>query len=438
MADEMEDKLVLRMRRMLGEWLAREDWEPRQLIDWLQGYDLPPVGHDEEPYLWLLRGLPIANERHQAETRLACRVAKVLEGKPDKSSPGTRPDEVLYNLFMLAAGLGCPHQLTNPLYEIFERGVLKGKWLGVDLRQALQAALILNQLDNRLQPVWESMVERGEHDFLPGNEYDGLEGLRLMPESEATLGEPALDAIGKALRNMASHLNQEPDRRQQFRSLIAKVLETYPGRPSWNIDLVQQADKYQWPVWAVECLPSLYIPLKDQLCESDRAMVWHYILACVPESHKYEVITELCEGYVLDVKMSEEVSNFVQFIAPVFEQARLNNPYSSDRSVIAVVAGAMSQVELLATIQDAHEAITAIRQARRRILGRAGVEPDLDALGEAIQKIAEWCESERNREYRARILIKAAIQIYPMLDLKRQAKERRWPSSAVALLKKVA
>ncbi|MCI0488513.1 MAG: hypothetical protein L0229_18145 [Blastocatellia bacterium] len=257
MYEIMEDKITLRMRKMLGEWLAREDWQPRQLIDWLQGYDLPPVGHGEEPYLWLLRGLPPADERYEAEIKLASRVARILEDKPDEKRPGTRPDEVLYNLFMLCAGLNCADQLARPLYGVFKRGVLKGEWLGVDLRYALQTALILNQVDDRLYPVWKTMLETGRHDFLPGDENDGLEGVRFMPPSSEKRGEPAIEAIGMALKAMAIHLDQDEEHRTEFRSLINKIVETYPGRPTWDIDLLYQAGKNQWLDWAMQSIPGM-------------------------------------------------------------------------------------------------------------------------------------------------------------------------------------
>ena len=47
-------------RIVVTAWLAKEDWNSKQLTDWLQGYDLPAFGHSDEPYLWLLRGIPEA------------------------------------------------------------------------------------------------------------------------------------------------------------------------------------------------------------------------------------------------------------------------------------------------------------------------------------------------------------------------------------------
>lgn len=371
--DELkEDKLVQRMRRLLGEWLAREDWEPQQLIDWLQGYGLPPFGHDDDPFLWLLRGLPAGDERYSAETKLASRVAAVLEEQPDVKCPGDRPDELLYNLFMLCAGLGCPDQLSEPLYCVFERGQLKGEWLGVDLRGVLRDALISNPLDNRLQPVWEAMFKGRGHDFLPGDTYDGFEGIRLMPPSADKRGEPALDAIGNALKAMARYLEQAHDRRPEFRSLINRVVDTYPGRPPWDIDLVMQADKNRWPTWAVECLPSLYIPLGAQTDGHESALIWHYIVACIPGGYDYEVVKELCDGHILEVTMAAKTVKFGRFIVPMFEQERLGHPYLTDRSTIGVVNQTMIEIEV--SLPDAKEAETT-KKARKELLIKEKVIP---------------------------------------------------------------
>src|SRR2546425_483054 len=120
MADTTENGSAT--RTLVTKWLTKTNWQPGELIDWLQGYDMPPVGHDEEPYVWLLRGLPEADERHEAEKEFAKRVAVLLLDEPDVKRPGKRADQVLYNLFMLGAGLSCPDELAVPLYEIYERG----------------------------------------------------------------------------------------------------------------------------------------------------------------------------------------------------------------------------------------------------------------------------------------------------------------------------
>jgi hypothetical protein len=346
MKNEPVDSLTARMRKVLGAWLARSEWEPQQLLDWLQGYGLPPVGHDEEPYVWLLRGLPPADEKYNSETALARRVATILEDKPDLKRPGRRPDQVLYNLLMLCAGLSCPDELAQPLQSILRRETLEGEWLGVNLRYALQSALILNQIDARLLPEWEGLLNGSEHGTLPGGVREGFEGVRLMPPSFAERGSPALDAIGRVLAVMAAHYERDKGRRRAFAFLVNRVIETYPGRPTWDLDLMLQADKDDWPVWAVECLPSLYIPSKETRGEGQIAFLWHYTLSCIPRHFNYKVSRRLCRKQVAEVRLSPEAVAFVGPVSAMMERNRLDNPYPSSRATIGVVIASIIEAQI--------------------------------------------------------------------------------------------
>jgi hypothetical protein len=228
------------------------------------------VGQDDEPYLWLLRGLPEADERYAAEKKFASRLAVFLREKPDVKRPGKRPDQVLYNLLMLCAGLSCADELADPLYEVFERGQLKGTWRGVDVRSALKPGLFSNQRDSRLFATWEKLLLNGEHDVLPMDEFEFLEATRLMPESAARRGEPALDAIGKALRIVAERLGEEDTRENRFGSLARKVIDTYPGRPTWGRDLLLQALQQEWPKWAIEIIPGQHPEYVSRIIQTVR------------------------------------------------------------------------------------------------------------------------------------------------------------------------
>src|SRR5207253_9557411 len=107
MYENKEIEPVARMQAIVTNWLMKEDWNMSQLMDWLQGYGLPFAGDADEPYLWLLRGIPEASERHVTEVQFAGRVAALIRECPDVERPGKRPDQILYNLFMLCAGLSC-------------------------------------------------------------------------------------------------------------------------------------------------------------------------------------------------------------------------------------------------------------------------------------------------------------------------------------------
>jgi hypothetical protein len=422
----------------LKAWLSRTEWELEEAYDWLQGYYLPPVGHDDYPFVWMHRGLFLIEDRYEAETELARRMARVLRERPDVSRPGTRPDELLFNLFMLCASLSYPKELGEPLLAVHERRALRGEWLGTDLRVSLTAALISNQIDKRLLPAWQAMIEGREDDFLVGNLKYGLDGIALMPASESAPDEPALDEIGGALKTIARNLNQEHDRRIEFKALVKSVTDTYPGLPTWSSDLVRTADKSNWPAWAVECLPSLCIRLEGISDERVCYLVWHYILACVPKSYEYEVVSGLCRNHVLKIYVTEENSFFIESIAPIVEQARLENPFASDRSMQGVVATAMSDLELLASSWFNSEAAEGFREARRKVIDHALRMPNLNAIGKALKKITSTHESEQDRESMILSLAKPVKMLYPDIDLEQVAEETHSPDWVVESLKQAA
>jgi hypothetical protein len=256
MGELKQNESIERMRQIVCDWLASENWSTSKLVDWFQGYDLPALGHEEEPYLWLLRGIPDDAERYQTEKKLATRAAVFLREQPDVKRPGQDPDQVLYNLLMFCAGLSSAHELADPLFEFLERRRLEGKWRGVDLRTALKSALITNQRDARLVPVWEESLINGHERFLTIDEYDFIDAARLIPGSIEKQGTPALDVIGKALRVVADRHDRDEKREQTFFTLANKVIDTYPRRPSWGRDLLIQALKQAWPRWAIEVMPA--------------------------------------------------------------------------------------------------------------------------------------------------------------------------------------
>src|SRR6185436_16423106 len=190
---------IIAMRRLLDSWFENPESGSEELINWLQGYDLPVSESGEEPYLWVLRGLPLTRERAEARRRLANRVGSALKEQPDVHRPGRRPAQVLYNLLMLAAELACPEELAEPVYMMYERSRLSGSYLGLDLWNALRSALAENQLDNRLEKEWFAILEAKGGTKLPGNPAQAYYGLLLMPASPAERGRPNLNALGQAL-----------------------------------------------------------------------------------------------------------------------------------------------------------------------------------------------------------------------------------------------
>lgn len=367
------------MRRLVIPWLERQDWRPEDLADWLQGYGLPPVGSSEEPYVWLLRGLPEGAERYPLEAEFARRAAKLLEGEPDRVPAGRRPQRLLQNLLMLCAGLSCRDELAEPLYAIFQRAALGGQWQGQDLRRALLAALVMNQRDNRLQAVWEAMSRGEKHRFLGGGRDVGFEGSLRMPPSETRRGEPALEAIGRSLKATAEYLGTDRDRLVEFRSLINRVVETYL-LPTATLDLVRLATDHGWPAWTVDCLPNLCFPVDpaDDPSEPSSYVLWWPILEVLGDGYSAKTEESFCDALVLRVSVDREARGFIENIGPSFERYRRSNLISSENATTEVIITAICEAAFVVQPPkgDRSRAADTVEKAHKRILGdRIGLIP---------------------------------------------------------------
>jgi hypothetical protein len=159
-----------------------------------------------------LRALPLGAARAEAVAKLATKVAELLRRQPDVTRPGIRPDDLLYNLFLLCAGLDQP-VLAAPLREVYERLKAGECALTEEIRDALLSALIRNQEGTALEDeVWNPMLETGRHGWLPGNAFAGLLGLaRMRPgdPSVAARGLRKLAALLEAVRIAAAHSGTE-------------------------------------------------------------------------------------------------------------------------------------------------------------------------------------------------------------------------------------
>jgi hypothetical protein len=177
-----------------------------------------------------------------------------------------------------------------------------------------------------------------------------------------------IDAIDQILTSIVSDLEKNADRREKLRTAIDSAIKSEPTRFTWNVDLIRMADKNGWPIWAVECLPSLFIPQHTQPDGTESLIIWSHIFDCLPNKSNSEIIAKYCRGRVLWVRIDMVTSQFLKSIAPMLEEARISNPYPTDRAMIAVVADAVTHLEF----QDSRNA-KVYSDARKRLLSSAGV-----------------------------------------------------------------
>lgn len=236
-------------RHALAVWLAAPDKETR-LARWLQNYD-EAASWGDEPYRWILDSLPPGAAGADMQDELAETIAALLNRQPDAGRVGVHHEQLLYNLLRLASSLHRPSQLWRPLLEMLHRQKLGGDFLGSDLRAALRAALIGNQLDDTLAELWLSMGKKQEQ-FLPGTPVHGFYGALMLPPYN---GGPS-PIISQSLALVAQHL--EPDRnrrRSRFMEALRSLTTAYPrDEASWDLDLIHMADKDNWPRWTCACV----------------------------------------------------------------------------------------------------------------------------------------------------------------------------------------
>jgi hypothetical protein len=362
-----EDDVRGQMQRLVLPWLADASARIDTLIDWLHGYGLPPVGHDEEPYVWILRGLPIGGQAGEARAILTERVAELLER--DMGGFGRRPNEVMYNLLRLAADLPMPETLGPALRKVCERREVLGNWRGFDLRGALLSALIYNQHDDGLRSDWKALLKGEKHGFLPASVEDAFHGILWMPLGPGKSGAPDLDAIGWALRQMADYLekNRPVEYCDRFRHLLDEVRNTYP-RDTWDYDLLMQADRHSFPRWAVQCLPDLCF------ASNNEQFIWKEIVRRIPEK-LYTIVRTLCNNeVVVAIASSQQLPSLDTELRLVWrnvDAARRKHPFAAPlmpRTLAGMFNNTLAEVELCMGT-----AVPWVSERRAQILMDAGI-----------------------------------------------------------------
>lgn len=172
------------MRRKLLPWL----WERgplEKLAEWLQGYDLPPVGDEVPPSQWLLDAL--RPDEEELRTVLAERLSTaILKRRWDVEPPAGREQDLVRNLLTLAEGLRSPAVLGEAVWTVYKRRAdvrLEGSKEPVP-GHPLVGAVMYNQPDERFRGFWTTgMLAEQKVAETPEYAATGLLGMSHMPIS---------------------------------------------------------------------------------------------------------------------------------------------------------------------------------------------------------------------------------------------------------------
>jgi hypothetical protein len=313
-----------RVLARLEPWLDDDEGGKDHLVRWLQRYELPWIGYDDEPFEWLLRALTLASNPDLVRIKLATWLAGLLNGErdlaPGKQTDVDRREQLLYNALMLAAGLRSPDLLQEPLQRILEHRDLAGRWLSYDLRGALLHALIHNQGDGRLRSTWIQMIQEGRHDFLPGDEDYAFSGILQMPEPPGSEDLPALDAVGEALGILGSRLVDRSDREAEFKRFLELVWRSVREHTTLVGRLYDLAYNHKWSLWMTRCAATL-VPNGSKIVSSG------FVTMIVPKSFAdYASSREfglrhahpLGSGWFMQVDVPKQAMMIADVIAEIF------------------------------------------------------------------------------------------------------------------------
>ena len=222
-------------------------------------------------------------------------------------------------------------------------------------------------------PYSQRIIESGRDPRVEMCVWKGEKTLTYFHSGLVTIGSRTptrdtidLEEIGQRLKELIKHLEDEYDRRREFRASLLKLMDQFPGRPSWGEDLIDFADSHRWPRWAVECLPQLFVSLEPMEIRKKQALVWHYMVDCIPGSYKkeYSVTNKLCSNQIFRIVMSERVDEFLQIVAECFHRNLDLNPRPSERSLLLAVNKSMMDIEYWI---ESHEPALAEEFDRKRI-----------------------------------------------------------------------
>lgn len=165
-----------------------------------------------------------------------------------------------------------------------------------------------------------------------------------LEPSERWRKNSSLIDVGKLLWRKTNPTLKRPNR-PQFRKIQQKLRRKNPSIN--HFDLILIADHYLFPDWACTTLECpLYLPTLNQEGIPTHAWIWKGILNYLPGYYRYDVLSSLWNGKMLEITMSHEIEKWLAFLASKFEPVRKKHPFNSERSLTGAILNRSMEIEL--------------------------------------------------------------------------------------------
>lgn len=337
-------------------------WTAEQVLKWMCGIGLPPVGQSELPYVWIGKGIDGSSQSGELKRRFASRILECSEEIQQHLLPQRsewlaklegHPGDAATNLWSLMTLLERP-DLLGPvirrfveLYDELRNANASDDppWLSLEehrpVRQRLLSAAIFNQDTDEFVPDWKLIAcdRPCESRFQAGYTGDGVEGLVRSPGTSLE----RLEDIGEAIA-CYSRLEPSLERRRQLVDWLSRIRNCFePFIANVDEQLILIADRYEFPRWVSASLPRLFVRRGfDDTVE--QCYVWAPIYAAFRNSNLGTNYSEeqLCLGEVLRLHGAKVgLIDLIERISAATDVLRLKNPFTSDAVKREIVLQAM-------------------------------------------------------------------------------------------------
>lgn len=324
--------------RRFVAWLSSTSWNPGDVEALKEGRSKPDEAY--RSFQLVLR------QEDDVDSCLTSLTLELIEKSPDLRSFRRAPDRLHLHFLGLCDKLPATPPLVTPLLSAWYQKheyELPGKDLGEPLSKLAEA------LDRALRRHIDYQVLCAAWDELCADTPGGIfiEATSL-PGAEWAESPSFPEALGQVLAITAHVLTPCPRRRPLFQTYTKKIMECWLEVFNWDERLIRLADRHQLPRWAVESLPSLFVPLRVENTEYKQLLLWKPFRILLPESGKGKDWWDhgsLCDGLVREVQVTKKLFDSLRKVRDTFEDRRRRLTHGSDQAMEGVVGDAMAHVE---------------------------------------------------------------------------------------------
>lgn len=221
---------------------------------WLQGRDLPPVGDRDQPYTWIVRAIEAEGPDSHPRKLLKGWLARFLSEAMEIAGTLDRGDDYLAGLFSLVAEFHDPALFWEPIGRLFRTELPR---MSPVAKASFVNALIRNQKNFELKELWLKIIEQGEHELLPMNEFDGFEGVMWIP------ARPNVRAIAEGLKAMQFANWNRPEREIDLVLVMKDVKRTFEGFAQLDQLLWREGWDVGWDIQVARAWEQVFVPTDD-------------------------------------------------------------------------------------------------------------------------------------------------------------------------------